>query len=214
MTLCRRFITSALLVAACPVVFAQALGPGEGRRTNGELFDMSNWTLVDTRTQNISGENAAGETRFTGMFTNSVYRNQQGQLTFTYQFTNSANSQDSVKRMATTGFTNFVVSNTNFALNSTGTRGSTSVFRDENGSTLSYNFDPTGAGGNGVIGRGETTRVIFITTNATQYTNRGTTQFIDGGVDSVNSFAPVPEPSTIAALGLGGLALLRRRKKS
>lgn len=34
------------------------------------------------------------------------------------------------------------------------------------------------------------------------------------GIDTVNYAAPVPEPATMATLALGGLALLRRRKKA
>jgi hypothetical protein len=34
------------------------------------------------------------------------------------------------------------------------------------------------------------------------------------GIDTVNYAAPVPEPATLAALGMGAVALLRRRKKA
>lgn len=44
--------------------------------------------------------------------------------------------------------------------------------------------------------------------------NGSSTQRLWAGEIEYNLAAPVPEPATIAALGLGGLALLRRRKKS
>lgn len=53
--------------------------------------------------------------------------------------------------------------------------------------------------------------VLVISTDATTF-GPGNVSVIDGGVSSVASFQPTPEPATLMTLGLGALALLRRLK--
>jgi hypothetical protein len=68
---------------------------------------------------------------------------------------------------------------------------------------------PTGLTNRGWEDTGPDGFEVSISGNTLRYTGRVTSP-----LDSVRVLTnPVPEPTTMAALGLGGLALLRRRKK-
>jgi hypothetical protein len=63
------------------------------------------------------------------------------------------------------------------------------------------------------IDPGVEARFVYVFTDAKNYI-KGSASVINGGVASVDTFAPapVPEPASIAVLGLGAVALIRRRR--
>lgn len=139
-----------------------------------------------------------------------------GDLDFVYQVSNSASSPDSIARVTATNFTGF---STDVGYTTTGSSLPGGIF--VNGTVapqlvdrvtadvVGFTFDSTSP-----ISPGTVSTVLVIETNATRYT-AGDVNIIDGGVVSVNAFAPtaVPEPTTGAlAIGLLSLGCLRRRR--
>ena len=82
--------------------------------------------------------------------------------------------------------------------------------RSTDGSVVGFEFEASGPGG--LLDPGEFTSLVVIQTNAPSYT-RGSTAIINGGSGSVESFAPVPEPATMALAGLALGAAVRRRAR-
>jgi hypothetical protein len=64
---------------------------------------------------------------------------------------------------------------------------------------------------------GQSSATLIIRTNATNFANNGATNLIDGGIASVVTFSPTPEPATLVLAGVGVpvaslLGFLRRRR--
>jgi hypothetical protein len=199
-----RYGAFAAVVAAALVTQASAvnLNPGQSSALSGEPYMAG--TLVASLVRPVHATNAVGQLVFTGTLEQWVYRRGDGNLDFVYQYMN--NGPDAVTRISTTGYAGFTTY-VNWDNTSTGNVNPLSAFRQANGNTISFNFDPPNE-----IGAGMTTFRFFIRTNAPDYTE-GATQLINGGTHSVQTYAPVPEPASLAVLGIGAAALLRRRRR-
>jgi len=141
-----------------------------------------------------------------------------GKLDFAYQ-ASVLNGSANLDRLTATSFKGFVTDyycdmapTGSFWDNTSTIVGSTSAARTPSGAQVTANFDSLGSG---IVGPGQATCVLIIKTDATNY-QAGIFQGINGGVVQIASFAPGPEPSSMAIAGLGALGLIgygiRRRR--
>lgn len=189
-----------------------SLLPGHSVSVPSILSDVPG-TLVDYMTNEFTGKDVDNNVVFTGQLLSRVDRQADNTLAFTYVFDNYSSSIDPIERMSISSFTGYktsVAMGVDFVGNPWPLASSAS--RTANGSVVSFNY---GAGSTyGPINPGQENRFVTIFTNATDY-KRGSAQFIDGGVGTAPAFVPkaVPEPASMAALGLGALGILRRRTR-
>ena len=159
---------------------------------------------------------------YAGTLHSCVVQEVGGTLTFYYQIQLDAAPVGEVLRFNNTDFTGFTtdvgyrLDGINGALpvidfNQAvpGAQGAIGADRSANGSLVGFDFFDFFNGA--PLTSGSTSFWHYIRTNATQYT-LGSTQMIDGSNVSVTTFAPIPEPMTAGLLGLGALALIRRRR--
>jgi len=202
------FAALCLLVSAC-VSQAIIVNPGTSVLTPSTNPAVTG-TLIASRVDNFSGINALGNTLFTGSIASSVYKESTGLLTFYYQITNNATSITSPTKFNVNNFGGLTTD-----VDTLTGAGNLPIMTDrQNPSILGFTFSTLPIlGGAGPLAPGTSSVVLVSRTNATSYAV-GSGQVIDGAVASTFTLAPVPEPSTIAAMGLGAVALLRRRKRS
>lgn len=169
------------------------------------------FTREATASTPVIGRDADGNTTFTGTFSTVVYR-KNGRLVFFYTFTNDATSTDAVERISLSSFAGF-----DTAVETGLTNGqvlASTASRSMNGNVVSFGYAPGSAYGS--IMPGTSSRYVNVYTNATTY-KIGSAQFLSSGVATVPTFVPlssaVPEPASIAAIGIGVAALLRRRRR-
>ena len=175
--------------------------------------------VIDSVLAPFSGLDVNNVVRFTGVLESHVVRELSGTLSFYYQLSNDALSQDGISRFANTSFTGWAT-DVNYRLDAMvgiaggsilpGTQQGSEATRSVDGSVVGFNFiaAPVGAG---VLAQGTTSLWHVIRTDATTYIP-GNTAIINGGNVNVQTFAPAPEPATLGLVGLGALALLRRRR--
>ena len=161
----------------------------------------------------FTGTDAFGATVFTGTLFSFVNRQADGTLAFSYFFKNTGTAtMDPIERFNVSGFGGFTTSVAQgdpFG----GLVPASGASRTLNGKVVSFNY---GVGTTfGAVNPGEFSRFVRIYTNATTFTT-GSAQFINGGIANVATFVPqaVPEPASFAALGVGAVALLRRRTRA
>jgi hypothetical protein len=197
----------------CASASAVDLGPGESKLTPGMSFGFGAHTLVASVSRSVVGVNALNQVVFTGVLDHAVYQhNTSSLLTFMYRYTNDSTSADAVIRMTTTNFSGWST-NVDWVTNGASGVAPHHANRSGDGATIGFNWVDQSIGGSGLILPGQSSWTVMIMTDATQYM-LGTTSLINGGVDSVVTFAPVPEPGTLAVLGAGAALLARRRRKS
>lgn len=149
-----------------------------------------------------------------GTLQQQVYRESGGSLDFYYLVTNSANSLDNIGRFTTNNFTGFST-NVSYLSIPTGATTPSDADRSGAGDTVGFNFHD--AGGN-TLAPGASSAWLEISTDATAFAFTGTSNIIDGGVGTVDTYSPTaatPEPMSMSLLGAGlagfGLLSLRRR---
>ena len=176
------FTILAILFLAVPPVHGTPLTPGSQVIPSAESALPAGSYVFSPTTVSISGVNALGETRFTGTLTFAVYRESAtGFLDFLYQYHNNTSSRDPVEHLTMTDFATVTTDVTHLLTTPTGFASGTVVptiaTRSPGlGSVVSFDF-PTPSS----IGPGQTTEVLAIHTNATQF-DLGTTNLIDGAV--------------------------------
>lgn len=146
-----------------------------------------------------------------GSITSAVYLNGQGTLDFYVQVSVGALS-DPINRVTLYDFSGFTTDVGHrldaygpFAI--AGTIDPNEANRNASGSVVGFDFDLGDAG----LNQGTTSYTLVVRTNATAY-DWGNVAVINGVSDNVRGFQPVPEPATMAVIGIGVLALLRRKR--
>jgi hypothetical protein len=209
----RLFVVAAVMSAALafPAISHAALLPVGGQFVPSAEPVPAGTTELATNTAPFAGIG------FLGTVTSRVLTNDSSnpfgadRLTFTYQVTNAAESVHVLHRLTASDYTGFQTD--------VGFDGATGVSPSRvertTADVVGFNFIETVGGGAGLITPGSSSRVMVIQTDATAF-RTSFVSLINGGVSTVSSFAPVPEPGTwiLASLGLLGLlGLVRRVRK-
>jgi len=142
---------------------------------------------------------------FSGYLHSKVIQQTNGNLVFGYVLGNYWDSIDPISRLSITDFSGFstaVAQGTPWNL----FQPVDLATRSANGRVVSF------AWLTGVQPAAEA-RYVYVYTDAKTYT-KGSASVLNGGMANVSTFAPgaVPEPASIAVLGLGAAALIRRRR--
>jgi hypothetical protein len=161
-------------------------------------------TLLDSV---IGNSYTTGTGLATGTYSAWVRRDTDGFLVFEYQIHNSPASVTGIHRMTAINFTGF--GTTSADADSSGGLQASFIDRSFDGSTIGFAFS-----GNGIMPN-MTSSIMWVKTDATNYT-QGWLQVINGG-SSPNrpSFqpAPVPEPTSMLLFGTGLLGFVGRLRK-
>ena len=209
------------LLALTPAGYATSLSPGGcvGIGTvscPGSVQDFAGAgisitgpsVMADTGNLAFTGLNATNNTVYTGDLRELVVTDSlTGNLDFIYMIAVTG-GPDAVGRMTTTNYTGFT---TDVGYSSTPTTdllglGDTpavapdDISRGSGGNTVAFNFNIPSEH----LATGQETFLLVVKTNATTW-GAGSTQVIDGGIATVQTFAPTtPEPA-LAGVLLGGL---------
>jgi MYXO-CTERM domain-containing protein len=175
---------------------------------------LAGTTLVDSISG--SGNTGVGPGSISYSYTAQVLREAGGTLDFTYLVSNTGTAdQDAINRATVTNFAGWTTSDGDYDGGPSGVAPS-HVDRNLNGATVGFDFKDVNQ--LGILVPGSNSRVFYVKTNALDYAH-GKLNIIDGGVTTLDAFAPAPEPASAVLPGTGFLALAgicawRRRKAS
>lgn len=241
-------LSVALLVGGQANAALQPLNPGANVNLVGPGTNFTPGMLLasTTVTANLNPANPD----LTATIREAVFRNAGGTLDFVYQLTNTSNPTNGLlSGVAGTTFANFgggldpfgqirvdFATNFNFdnfiaptATSGTNQSSPVGASRSTSGSDITFAFDSPVFGATVGLAAGSTSNVLIISTNATNFNNRGVGS-ISGETDANGNtlgsniaggiFEPapavVPEPATVVSAGIAGLfglgfALRRKR---
>ncbi len=240
-------LSVALLIGGQAKAALQPLPPG-GTTTlvgQGDVFTPGTLVASTTVTANLNAANPD----LTSLIREAVFRNAAGTLDFVYQITNTSNPANGLlANLASTTLANFgggldpfapirvdFATNSNFdgfiapsANSATNQSSPVAASRSTDGSSITFAFDSPQFATVG-LSPGSTSNVLIVSTNATNFNNRGVGT-INGETDANGNtlgsniaggiFEPapavVPEPATVLSAGIAGLfglgyALRRKR---
>ncbi|HYD01667.1 MAG TPA: hypothetical protein VEB22_10615 [Phycisphaerales bacterium] len=153
---------------------------------------------------------------YTGQLRSGVFTNCAdnpfglGFLTFAYVLLNDVTSTDALGRFTVNGFGTTSIDSGSEPL--TANPAYTDAFentRQADGDSVGWTFVELG-----MFSRmmpGDTSRIFVLHTNATTY-GINAASVINGDIATAQAYAPLPTPGAAALLGLGGLAIARRRR--
>jgi len=181
---------------------------------SGSLGSLTGGTLLASLSSAFSTPSWAG-TLYT-----TVIKETTGTLSFLYQV-KVASGTDVLTRLTTVSFTGFTTDVDYLSDPFTGFGFVAPVGVDpfphdadrHTSNVIGFDFS-SGSTDPGLFA-GQTTNVMYVRTNATNYT-KGSSSLIDGFVTTVDSFAPtaaVPGPAALIPFGIGFAASLARRRQ-
>ena len=215
-------VQTALLAVtvSAPLAHATLLTPGTGCLVCTNFANATPGTVIATTGVENFSISLGVTVKESGTFESQVIRTSSGYLDFYYQVTLTKGTLDDIATSDFTGWSGAggfpgvdVGTNKSYSVfggGKFGTESPSSISVTPDGATVNFNYQDVFGNANFKPG---TSVTLVVDTDATAY-QAGTTSLIDSGVDTVNSFAPGPEPSSIALFGsvlvIGGYAMRRR----
>ena len=203
-----------LVLVACTVLgfaslaSASLIVPGQAAFANAEPDPLGGGVIQTT------GPLPFVSATFSGTLTSSVIAgdatNPFGGLTFTYLLQNNVGNPEAIGRLTVNNFAGFLT-DMSYQVPLVGLAPTLNDRSTGAGDVVGFSFVgfPIGVG---MLSPGQSSTLLVVQTNAPDW-RQTTAAVIDGSVATVPSLAPVPEPATLSLLVLGGLALIRRRRK-
>lgn len=203
------FASLALLTMSAHAV---VLNPGDSANLSGtsSAFLAGSTFVADTGFQSFSGTDSLNNVIFTGVYRVAVFQLADNTLSFEFVFRSDDTSDQSISNATMHGFTGWAT-DVDFVTDFGGDVSPESASRSGSGDDVAFHFTST----SGFVNPGQLTYQMYVNTNATAFTDSTLDIEADGGA-TVASFAPtaVPEPASLAILGLGTLAAFRKRRKA